>query len=329
MSRQGKPRTRTYEHIKDFWEKEASEIGNTPLVTIRDHYFRIHEIYTYLPLIPRCSKLLDIGCGTGLSTMFFARRAEHTVGVDYSGKMIEWAHKLIKDADYRRNISMSYSPFIDISYTDGHKFDLEFKVGDIFNLNNIPHDFDVITGQRILINLSSHNDQINAIKQLRGHIAYGGMLLLTEATQQGHKRTDEYRSYFGLPILEKYWHNNYVDENRFDDWEKAGWLVKNNFGFETYMLLSKVIYPASVGQDNCKFISGANAAAMELSCLFRTKHAVAEIGDDAFFQMYINRVKNYDLEEGNKIDSWISKNLSKLPDWTGIGHQRLIIATAC
>lgn len=72
MSRQGTPRTRTYENVRAFWEVEAADIGSSPEVTIRDFYFRIHELQTLLPLIPRNARLLDAGCGTGFGTLALA-----------------------------------------------------------------------------------------------------------------------------------------------------------------------------------------------------------------------------------------------------------------
>jgi ubiquinone/menaquinone biosynthesis C-methylase UbiE len=38
------------------------------------------------------AKVLDVGCGSGESTLRFARRAERTVGVDYVPTYVERAH---------------------------------------------------------------------------------------------------------------------------------------------------------------------------------------------------------------------------------------------
>lgn len=94
------------------------------------------------------------------------------------------------------------------------------------------------------------------------------------------------------------------------------------------MLLSKVVYPAACGQERCTFLSGANAAAMELACLFRTRKAVDEIGIDALRELYINRTKRYDAEEGRKIAIWLKEQRKNLSDWDGLGHQKLIMAIA-
>jgi hypothetical protein len=169
---------------------------------------------------------------------------------------------------------------------------------------------------------------MNALKNLRRYASDESHLILVEATIQGHSRTDRYRRIFGLTELEKYWHNNYVDETKYKEWEDFGWEVKYKLGFETYMLLSKVIYPAACGEENCKFQSSANAAAMELASLFRSKISVDEIGIKAFLELFIERVKHYDMNTANKIESWVTLNINNLSDWSDIGHQRLIVAKA-
>ena len=326
MSRQGRKRKATLENIKDFWDNESDQIGKTPQVTIRDIYFRIHELYTILPLIPYGVRLLDVGCGTGFGTIQLARRSHYTLGTDYSESMIHWADRLIADSGYRAEISETFSPFWKMGISPTGK--IEFRVSDILKFDPGINAFDIITGQRILINLPSHSDQMNAIKNLRRYGSDESYLILVEATIQGHSRTDKYRSNFGLTELEKYWHNNYVDEAKFKEWEDFGWEIKYDLGFETYMLLSKVIYPAAYGEENCEFLSGANAAAMELASLFRSKTSVEEIGIKAFLELYIERTKYYDAFTANKIDSWVNLNINNLSDWSNIGHQRLIVAKA-
>jgi len=325
MSRQGNFRKPTYENIQKFWDAEASEIGETPQVTIRDVYFRIHELHTLLPLIPSNSRLLDIGCGTGFGTFILAKRPKFTLGVDYSSEMIKWANNLKDNTRFRERLSADLCPLWDMPAISS---DTEFSEGNILELNIEKTAFDVITGQRILINLPSHEDQLRALSNLRKYSTNEALLLFTEATLQGHQKTDEYRKRFGLPEMEKYWHNNYVDESKFDDWKDVGWEVKGSIGFDSYMLLSKVIYPAAIGQKNCAFLSGANAAAMEVASVFRSKAAVEEIGVERFFEMYLERVRLYEPDVGEAISKWLNKHEDELPDWAQLGHQKLILAKA-
>ena len=326
MSRQGKKREATAQNIKQFWDDESNEIGSTPQVTIRDIYFRNHELHSISALIPSGSRLLDVGCGTGFGTVQLGRRARYTLGTDYSEKMIEWAHRLIDDRDYRAEIDDRFCFLGNMALP--LKGQLEFRVSDILKPDPTIETFDMITGQRILINLPSHQDQMKALQNLRGYASDNGYLVLVEATLQGHRRTDDYRGQFGLSALEKYWHNIYVDESKFTHWRDSGWEITADLGFETYVLLSKVIYPAACGEENCEFLSGANAAAMEMATLFRSKASVDETGLNVFLDLYAQRVKSYDREAAAKIEAWIASNRDRLSDWGHIGHQRLILAKA-
>ena len=324
MSRQGQPREKTSVNIKDFWESEAAEWGDSPQVTIRDHFFRNHELQTLLSVVPRCKRLLDIGCGTGFGTLILSQCAEYGMGVDYSESMIKWAIRARDDRDYRqqqaRKFKLPYAMEVDVDRR------VEFVVADVLSLDLEISNFEVVTGQRILINLPTHEDQMIALEQLRGHCSNGSWLFLTEPTLQGHEQTDRYREQFELPILEKYWHNNYVDASRYDEWIGHGWRVLHTLSFETYMLLSKVIYPAAVGPENCEFLSGANEAACELANIFRTRASATEIGVSSMLEMYAVRTEQYNKSEGKAIRQWIEKHCNSLPNWEKLGHQQLIIA---
>jgi SAM-dependent methyltransferase len=324
MSRQGQGREKTYRNIRQFWDQEAQEIGETPSVTIRDHYFRIHELQTLLTVIPRSRNLLDIGCGTGFGTAILARRADRVVGVDYSEIMIRWADRLLVDGGYRGDTADRFSPLWPIAPPTAS---IEFHVGNIVDLKLPGPAFDVITGQRILINLPNHGEQMRALRNLRGVARSGSMLVLVEATQQGHAATDAYRQAYQLPILEKYWHNCYVDEARYAEWPLSGWDVVQTLSFDTYMLLSKVVYPAAVGPDNCVFLSAANQAAMEIACTFRTRAAAAEIGDEGLLRMWTQRLDEYAPGDAREIRSWLAR-APAVADWSSLGHQRLIMARA-
>ena len=327
MSRQGTPRTRTYENVRAFWEAEAADIGSSPEVTIRDFYFRIHELQTLLPLIPRNARLLDAGCGTGFGTLALAGRAAYALGVDYSPAMVAWANRMLTDPAHRTRLSDALSPLWQLPEAAVGK--IEFREADLLTLELPEPLFDVVTAQRLLINMTTFEDQLAALRRLRSLVRDDGLLILGETTLQGYARTDAYRARFGLPALERYWHNLYVDETRVAEWRDAGWRVEAILGFDTYMLLSKVIYPAACGPQSCTFLSGANAAAMEMACVFRTRGAAAEVGDERLLGLYSERVRHYDPIEADAIVCWTERHGRGLPEWDGLGHQRLILARPC
>jgi SAM-dependent methyltransferase len=327
VARQGKPRPRTLENIRAFWEAEAAEIGATPEVTIRDYCFRIHELHTLLPLVPRNARLLDAGCGTGFGTLVLCHRTGYALGFDCAPSMVTWARRLRDDEAHRRRLGRLFSPIWPLS--PAGPSNLEFREADVLSLDLPEPPFDLVNAQRLLINLPTFADQLAALRRLRRHVGSDGLLTLGETTLQGYERTDAYRARFGLPPLERYWHNLYVDEERFDEWREAGWAVERVFSFETYMLLSKVVYPAACGPDNCAFLSGANAAAMELACLFRSRAAAVEIGDEQLLRLYVSRVRCYDPVAAESIGHWVQQHGARLPEWGGLGHQRLILGRPC
>jgi hypothetical protein len=84
--------------------------------------------------------------------MVLSRRAQRTVGGDYSEVMIQWARRLLTDDQYRNEIATQLSPLWPIGAGSAA---IDFQVANIVELDVPPPAFDVITGQRILINLPS------------------------------------------------------------------------------------------------------------------------------------------------------------------------------
>src|SRR2546425_3861650 len=133
VSRQGEPRERTRENIRAFWEAEATEIGSSPDVTIRDFCFRIHELHTVLPLVPRDARVLDAGCGTGFGTLVLSHRARYALGFDCAPSMVTWARRLRDDAAHRTRLSGLFSSLW--SLPDAGSLNLEFRQADVLSLD--------------------------------------------------------------------------------------------------------------------------------------------------------------------------------------------------
>lgn len=313
---------RTFENVKEFWDQEASLKGAKPVATIRDHFFRIHELNILNSLIPAGSAVLDVGCGTGFGTAILNSKASKTLGIDYSAEMIKWADKIITDESYKKNLydELGY----DLEVETDH---LEFKTQDALTPLPEQKTYNIITAQRVLINMVDHEAQLELLKNLKNYADSNTTFLLVEATLQGHENTNKIRNKFGISDLERYWRNCYVDEDRLSDWEKLGLEIKETITFDTYMLFSKVIYPAACGEDNCQFISGANKAAMEIANKYQTKEDVLKIGLEEVMNEFLDKLKSYDQDEHDKINNWLKDNLEKIKNtnWQGLGHQKLFI----
>jgi len=326
MARQGEARERTVDNIRRFWDGEAADLGATPDVTIRDLFFRLHELETMVPLVPERSSLLDVGCGIGFGTLHLSHRTRRAVGVDYSEGMLSCARRLLEDDDLRRRLSSTHSRLR--SLPERRPAHVELRVGDAAALDLGPERFDVITTQRLLINVPSRDLQRTVLARLRAHAAPGAVLLVAETTLQGYGRSDALRARFGLDPLERHWHNLYLDEDDLPSWISLGWRVDAVVAFETYLFLSKVVYPAACGSLNVRFLSGANAAAMEVAGAFRTRGAAAEIGELALLELWIDRIRRHDAGEAAIVSEWLGRRGAELGDWSGMGHQRLVLGRA-
>jgi len=62
--------------------------------SMEKHYKR------FLSLIPRNSKILDVGCGPGQASKKFADFGNSIIGIDLSEKMIEFAKQKVKNAKF-------------------------------------------------------------------------------------------------------------------------------------------------------------------------------------------------------------------------------------
>jgi len=73
----------------------------------------IGAVMTCLP--PPPARLLDLGCGTGWTSRFFARRGYQVIGQDIAADMIFYANKC-KDRESLANLEFVVSDFEDLNY---------------------------------------------------------------------------------------------------------------------------------------------------------------------------------------------------------------------
>ena len=142
---------RTYRNVKKFWgaearEKKTKEGFFLPTSTIRDHFFRLHDLHTLLSFIPYESTLLDIGCGTGFSTLILNTKAGFTTGIDYSKEMIKSAKRLSEDQLYRKYIFSKFGYL----YKYPETRHIKFYVGDALKGFRLPPIKNYFNGKFII-----------------------------------------------------------------------------------------------------------------------------------------------------------------------------------
>ena len=176
------------------------------------------------------SRILDIGCGDGYTTLNIAKNFPGTAftGVDYSGNMIANAQLNLKS----------------LSLSTAH---LSFQVADATHISNYfePGSFDFILSDRCLINLENRTNQYSAIKQIGGLLKQGGYYLAIENFEEGQNNLNKARETMGLNEIPIRWHNLFFREKEFV--QNAGnWFSSIEFAdfSSAYYYATRVIYSA-------------------------------------------------------------------------------------
>ncbi len=249
MTVQGSKKQRTFENIKGFWNETAK--NNLP--TIRDIYFQdleIREIIRQIQLInnknrKKIDTALDIGCGVGFATRKYSIYVNNIIGADYSEEFINNANSCIKASN------------------------IKFQVEDVTDLSFPDESFDLIVGERILINLPTLEKQHQSIDEIIRVLKVGGTYIAVEVTEEGHMHVNRFRRMFGLDNLERYWHNLYIDEIEFIKYLNTKHSISNHNiqtrSFGLYHFLSKVINPLLSAPDEPSFDDKINKIASEIS----------------------------------------------------------------
>lgn len=205
-----------------FWDNRANlgyKAGSNDEIL---KHLEINEIKKYLK---NGIKILEIGCGNGITAIEIARSFDVDVlSVDYSPKMVENAHKLLKK---ETNL----------------KGRINFQVLDVRELNLKNQTFDLIISERVLINLDSFEEQLFIINNLYDILNREGTFIMCESSTRGLENINKEREKFNLERIKMPWHNNYIDDDKLEsEMDKIKFtLAEINHFSSTYYLLSRVI----------------------------------------------------------------------------------------
>jgi SAM-dependent methyltransferase len=244
--------------IKEYWESAAlrpvDDDGLRP--TARDPYLQQVVEHEMEKWIRPGSRLLDIGCGDGASTLQFARRAASVHGVDYVDRHVAAARR---DAEARgvTNVSFAVGDVMDLA-------DTRARIGQA----------DVVITIRCLINLATWANQAQAIDQIAACVEPGGLYLASEGWTEGWEGVNRLRERCGLERMELVKYNRLISRSEFEQAvsDRFDIVRYQNLGF--YVFMSRVFQPAFVAPDAPTHLHGINRTAAQLSSL--------GIGSDAF-----------------------------------------------
>jgi len=206
--------------ILEFWDKRANlaELAGTT-----DLMAKQLEIEIISKHIKASQKILEIGCGNGMTAIELARRFEIDItGIDFSEKMISEARRLASKNHLR-----------------GH---LSFSAGNIRDLLSITDRYDLIFTERVLINLLDWSAQAKAIKDIIALLKPGGRYLMCENSRDGLDRINMYRESCGLSKINPPWHNRYLLEKEVNCLEIDGAKLTGVENYSsTYYFISRVV----------------------------------------------------------------------------------------
>lgn len=210
--------------IKEHWNSEAEKHVD-PMSTMLDKILNKMEIDNISKYIPKNKKVLDAGCGPGASLIQIARKLKNNtfVGCDYAEKTILRANELL--AKESRQLQKRVS----------------FKTGDVLHLPFPENSFDVVTTDRVLINLISLQQQIEAAREISRVLKKGGIYIGCESMHESSENLNGLRKSVGLEELKPRWHNLFIKEKGFINGVKRFFKVKavDNFS-SSYFIASRV-----------------------------------------------------------------------------------------
>jgi SAM-dependent methyltransferase len=258
--------------IEQYWknaaEREVDADGLRP--TARDPHLQAIVEETIEKWIWPEAKVFDIGCGDGLSTLRFAKRATLAIGVDYVIEFVERA-EATRRASLQSNIL--------------------FRQANVLDLSNVISEHglaDIAITIRCLINLPDWDHHKRAIEQVAKCVRPGGLYILSEGWSEGWTGINLLRARAGLKPLELVKYNTLLSRVRFEEFvsQYFDFVHYENLGF--YLVMSRVVQPMLVYPDEPRHNHPLNSVAGQL---LTRQIGTSAFSDADFAGVYVLRRK--------------------------------------
>lgn len=90
-----------YKKIEEWYSNNAENYANKSAVLLHT------QLEYFISLLPKKGRILDIGSGPGHDTEYFAKKGFHSIGIDFSYKMIQFARKNRTEGTFKQMDMMS------------------------------------------------------------------------------------------------------------------------------------------------------------------------------------------------------------------------------
>jgi len=221
--------------IKEHYEKEAKEYGNSKQFSMRDinikdiEVKKIKEVISIIKSYLKGTDILEVGCGNGYTAEQIINEIdiESITGIDTCKKLIDIANK--------RKLKKAI-----------------FKENDILELRE-QNSFDIVLSERCLINFSTWENQKKAINNIHRLLKKGGIFIMIEGFSDSLQNLNDARNSIGLGSIPQASHNlnfdrikflEYIDDKFIEFSEPLSYLEDCKNFLSSYYFGSRVIYPA-------------------------------------------------------------------------------------
>jgi SAM-dependent methyltransferase len=234
--------------VKTFWNSRA-DFG--PLMGTRDVIAKRLEIEAIAKHVSDGARVLDAGCGNGLTAIELARRFRiDMLGIDFGEALIGSAESLAAGVDLRGTV--------------------EFRVADVQDDLSDLGLFDLVYTERTLINLPDWDSQRAALRNLCTRVRVGGAYLMCENSQDGVDELNALRRCVGLDAIVPPWHNRYLRDCELATFALPGVTLERIVYYSsTYYFLSRIVnasVAASEGREP-DYESPINLLALDLPAI--------------------------------------------------------------
>jgi ubiquinone/menaquinone biosynthesis C-methylase UbiE len=208
------------EDVRRFWNSRA---GMNQWAGTRDVLAKELEMEAIASYVRDGMRLLDAGCGNGITAIELARRFQvDVIGIDFAQEMVGTAADLASQATLKGSV--------------------RFRVGDVTNLTGVSERFDLAYTERTLINLRDWKTQKSAIEAVCGLLAQGGLFVMCENSQDGLDKINLLRERVGLSQVIAPWHNRYFRDGEVAEVSIPGVRMEGCVDYSsTYYFLSRVV----------------------------------------------------------------------------------------